>query len=212
MQHDCAFCSSGGGFLRRIPHANCRNSGNLTGGESPAASISDCHRYMEFPIKEEGIPYCPAFPWRDGKSQIKSELLKIGRENCLYGAFLRRDGRFFAAKMEFHCGMKKDSCRKDENFLPQGRFKEGEKKEETRTSDGFFFLVGVRPRAKTDCPFVSLSPFGLTREQSLTAQRPASDCKVSRKRFFRFHPARRQAPEVCVFPSAPVRLPSAPFS
>ena len=212
MQHNCAFCSSGGGFLRRIPHADCRNSGNLTGGESPAASVSDCHRYMEFPIKEEGIPYCPAFPWRDGKSQIKSELLKTGRENCLYGAFLRRDGRFFAAKMEFLCGMKKDSCRKDENFLPQGRFKEGGKKGETRTSDGFFFLVGVRPRAKTDCPFASRSPFGLTRGQSLTAQRPASDCKVSRKRFFRFHPAYPWAPEVRVFPSAPVRLPSAPFS
>ena len=158
MQHNCAFCNSGGGFLRRIPHADCRSGGNLTGGESPAASVSDCHRYMEFPIKEQGIPYCPAFPWRDGKSQIKSELLKTGRENCLYGAFLRRDGRFFAAKMEFLCGMKKIlaaktkmSCRKDVSKRVEKRRKQG-----LRTA--FFFLVGVRPRAKTNCPFANLSP------------------------------------------------------
>ena len=95
---------------------------------------------------------------RDGRAEIGDELLKNGRGNCSYGAFLRLCVRFRAAKTEFLCGKKFLSCRKYENFLPQRNSRACGKRGKDGASGGFFLLVGGFPRAKSICPFASLFP------------------------------------------------------
>ena len=95
---------------------------------------------------------------RDGRAEIGGELLKNGRGNCPYGAFLRLCVRFRAAKTEFLSAKKFLSCRKDGIFLPQRRSRACGKRGKDGASGGFFLLVGGFPRAKSICPFASLSP------------------------------------------------------
>ena len=118
---------------------------------------------------------------RDGRAEIGDELLKNGRGNCPYGAFLRLCVRFRAAKTEFLSAKKFLSCRKDGIFLPQRRSRACGKRGKDGASGGFFLLYGDFPRAKSICPFASLSPHGLTRGRHPSARRPVPGGKVSRK-------------------------------
>ena len=95
---------------------------------------------------------------RDGRAEIGDELLKNGRGNCPYGTFLSLSVCFCAAKMKFLSAKKFLSCRKDGIFLPQRRSRACGKRRKDGASGGFFLLVGGFPRAKSICPFASLSP------------------------------------------------------
>ena len=95
---------------------------------------------------------------RDGRAEIGDELLKNGRGNCPYGAFLSLSVCFCAAKMKFLSAKKFLSCRKDGIFLPQRRSRACGKRGKDGASGGFFLLVGGFPRAKSICPFASLFP------------------------------------------------------
>ena len=95
---------------------------------------------------------------RDGRAEIGDELLKNGRGNCPYGTFLRLGDRFL-------CGKNGISLLKEISFLPQRRkflaakkFPGVWKAGKNGASGGFFFLFGDFPRAKSICPFASLSP------------------------------------------------------
>ena len=88
----------------------------------------------------------------------------------------------------FLCGENGISLLKEIFFLPQRReflaakkFAGVWKAGKNGASDGFFLLVGDFPRAKSDCFFASLSPYGLTRGRHPSARRSVAGGKVSRK-------------------------------
>ena len=92
----------------------------------------------------------------------------------------------------FPCGKNGISLLKEISFLPQRRkflaakkFSGVWKAGKNGVSGGFFLLIGGRRRAKSNCPFASLSPHGLTRERRPSARHPVADGKVSRKSGFR---------------------------
>ena len=122
---------------------------------------------------------------RDGRVEIGREVLKNGRGNCPYGAFLRLDARFRAAKTGFLCGKKFLSCRKDANFLPQSNSRACGKQGKTGLRAAFsFWLEAVSVQNQ----FVFLRAFlpaWLTRGRHPSARRPVAGGKVSRKTGFR---------------------------
>ncbi len=92
----------------------------------------------------------------------------------------------------FPCGKNGISLLKEISFLPQRRkflaakkFSGVWKAGKNGASGGFFLLVGDFSRAKSNCPFASLSPHGLTRGRRPSARRPVADGKVSRESGFR---------------------------
>ena len=92
----------------------------------------------------------------------------------------------------FSCGKNGISLLKEISFLPQRRKFLAAKKflgvwkaGKNGASGGFFLLIGGRRRAKSNCPFASLSPHGLTRGRRPSARRPVADGKVSRESGFR---------------------------
>ena len=92
----------------------------------------------------------------------------------------------------FPCGKNGISLLKEISFLPQRRkflaakkFSGVWKAGKNGASGGFFLLIGGRRRAKSNCPFASLSPHGLTRGRRPSARRPVADGKVSRESGFR---------------------------
>ena len=88
----------------------------------------------------------------------RSGLLKNGWRNCLYGAFLRPGGCFFAVKTESFSAKKRTAFRKGETFLPQGSSCGCGMKGKTGPRKAFPVLDGVRLRANSVCPFASHSP------------------------------------------------------
>ena len=80
-----------------------RERQKFSGEESPTVPVSECCQNQQSPVKMEGFPPGAASMWRADRSEIGPELLKNGRENCPYGAFLRLGGRFRAAKTGFLC-------------------------------------------------------------------------------------------------------------
>ena len=114
----------------------------------------------------------------------------------------------------FLCGKNGISLLKEIYFLPQRRkflaakaFTGAWKAGKNGASGGFFLLFGGRPRAKSICPFASLSPHGPTRGRLSSARCPVAGGKVSRKPASGFHPAFPQAREIRAFPPAPVLAP-----
>ena len=90
----------------------------------------------------------------------RSGLLKNRWRNCLYGAFLRPGGRFFAEKTESLSAKKRTAFRKNETFLPQGIPCGCRKTGKTGLRRAFHALDEVRPHANPVCPFASHSPCG----------------------------------------------------
>ncbi len=92
----------------------------------------------------------------------------------------------------FSCGKNGISLLKEIYFLPQRReflaakkFTGVWKAGKNGASRGFFLLIGGFPRAKSICPFASLSPHGLTRGRCPSARHHLSGGKVSRESRFR---------------------------
>ena len=147
------------------------------------------------------------------KAANRSGLLKNGRKNCLYGAFLRPDGRFSAIKTEPLSAKKRTAFRKDETFLPQGTSCECRKRGKTRLRKAFPALDGVRPRANPVCPFASHSPRGADAGSGF---RPhgvpwrAAKCRGNRLSAFILHILGRA--RFAYFRFGPVPCPSARFS
>ena len=130
----------------------------------------------------------------------RSGLLKNGRKNCLYGAFLRPDGRFSAEKTASLSAKKRTVFRKGETFLPQGSSCKCRKRGKTGLRRAFPALDGVRSRANFVCPFASHSLAGLTRGRVPAARRSVAGGKMLLKPAFGFHPAFPWVREVRAFP------------
>ena len=156
--------------------------------------MSDCHPSTEFPARKKGFPSVFVFQWQDGPPQTGTGLLKNGWRDCLYGAFLRPGGRFFAVKTELLSAKKRTAFRKDETFLPQGSPCGCRKRGKTGLRKAFLLLDGVRPRANPVCPFVSHSPRGADARGEF---RPhgvpwrAAKCRGNRLSAFILHPLGR---------------------
>ncbi len=119
-----------------------------------------CHQSTVFPARKKGFPIASVFQWQDGPPQTGAGLLKNGWGNCLYGAFLRPGGRFFAVKTESLSAKKRNAFRKNETFLPQDSSCGCRRKGKTGLRRAFPVPDGVRPRANPVCPFASYSPCG----------------------------------------------------
>ena len=65
--------------------------------------VLECYQIPRFLVKMEGFSLSAASVCRGGRAEIGAEVLKNGRENRPYGTFLRRGGRFHAAKTGFLC-------------------------------------------------------------------------------------------------------------
>ena len=85
----------------------CQFAGPYLGGgplgDSAAAPVPECRQIYGFAVKMQYSSPFPASVRRDGREEIDPEVLKNGRGNCPYGAFLRRSGLFRAAKTGFLC-------------------------------------------------------------------------------------------------------------
>ena len=147
----------------------------------------------------------PSFSGRLGANKVRSVKKRAGKPPVWNISPPRR---------AFLCGKNGISLLKEICFLPQRRkflaaktFPGVWKAGKNRASGGVFLLVGGFPRARSICPFATLSPHGPTRGRRPSARPPATGGKVSRKPASGFHPAFPQAREIRAFPPAPVLAP-----
>ena len=178
------------------------NFGIWRGGNSSRASV--------------GMLSNPAFPCQNGRFFSFRSIRVSGRKGGDRGRSVKkRAGKpsvwnISPPRSPFSCGKNGISLLKEIYYLPQRReflaakkFPKVWKAGKNGASDGFFLLVGGRPRAKSVCPFASLPCVGLTRRRKPTARYPVADGKVSRKPVFPFHPAFPRGRETRAFPSVP---------
>ena len=169
-----------------MPNYNVTGGGAFEGGRIPLGRslfvrMSFCRQNSIFPIKMEGFPLIPRPCSGTVETRLIASVHKNGRENRPYGAFLR-------PRRAFLCGKNGISLLKEICFLPQRReflaaktFPGVWKAGKNGASGGVFLLVGGFPRAKSICPFASLSPHGPTRGRRPSARHPVAGGKVSRK-------------------------------
>ena len=182
------------------------NFGIWRGGNSSRASV--------------GMLSNPAFPCQNGSFFSFRSIRVSGRKGGDRGRSVKKRAiepsvwNISPPRSPFSCGKNGISLLKEIYYLPQRReflaakkFPKVWKAGKNGASDGFFLLVGGRPRAKSVCPFASLSPHGLTRGRQPSARHPVAGGKVSRKPPPGFHLAFPQAREIRAFPSNPVLAP-----